>query len=152
MDEPAPAVGQDGEGVRRRSAPLGMHAVEGQPRGAGDVQPMELACDTHPALVHMQHRRLAQLPHQRRLKGGQMPGHPQIVGHDRARAQGLAEQVLAKLAQPIMGQQLLLAQIDRQGFEVRSILVTSNRSGGKSNTCRRSQPCTGSSRNDTPRH
>ena len=51
--QPGVAVGQHAQGVHGLGAPVGMHAVEGQVRRAGHVQPMQAAGHPQTALIEM---------------------------------------------------------------------------------------------------
>ena len=70
-----------------------MHAVEGQMRGAGDMQPMQAASYPQTAFIHVHHCGLDQGADDDGVHGIQRVVGPRIGLAQGAQAQGLAKQV-----------------------------------------------------------
>jgi len=131
MDQPVAAVGQHPQGVHGLDPAAVMHAVKGQRRGAGHMQPVELARDAHPTLIDVDHRGLGEAALDGPLDRVERVVGPEIGLGQGAQAQGLAEEVQTGLAQPVKGQELLVEQIESQAAEMRTVLHGLRRPAGR---------------------
>src|SRR5712691_5269816 len=109
-----------------------MHGVRGQPRGAGHVQPLELAGHPQAALIKMDHR----------LRGVQVGlhlfiGRPDslchLLGgrHHGALAHRMPVEVSKNLARPLQGDELILVEIYCLGLQGRPVLHRLGHLGGE---------------------
>lgn len=122
VDQPLSAVGQHAQGVHRLGATVGMDAVVGQIRCAGDMEPVQAAGDAQAALIHVDHGGLDDGTDDGALHRGQCVVGVLVGLGEGAQAQGLAEEVETSLTQPPEGKELLVEQIERQPSEIGAVL------------------------------
>ena len=115
-------VDDDAGDIRQKAAALGADAIEGQQRRAGDMQPSCLAADPKAGLVHVLDRRRGDvIPHHicEALKApGKVPADP---GDGRGR-QRHPEEIGHQLDQTLLGQQLVVQEIEYERTDPRAVL------------------------------
>ena len=115
-------VDDDAGDIRQKAAALGADAIEGQQRRAGDMQPSCLAADPKAGLVHvLDRRRCDVIPHHicEALKApGKVPADP---GDGRGR-QRHPEEIGHQLDQTLLGQQLVVQEIEYERTDPRAVL------------------------------
>ncbi len=115
MDDHADDVGQ-------HLAALGAGAIEGQQGSASHVQPLRLAADAEAGFVHMLDRRFGDEVAQRFDKAAQTPRAIPAHGGDRAGGELHAEQIGHQFDEAILGQQLIMQEVDHEGGDPGAIL------------------------------
>ena len=115
-------VDDDAGDIRQKAAALGADVIEGQQRRAGDMQPSRLAADPKAGLVHVLDRRRGDvIPHHicEALKApGKVPADP---GDGRGR-QRHPEEIGHQLDQTLLGQQLVVQEIEYKRTDPRAVL------------------------------
>ena len=115
-------VDDDAGDIRQKAAALGADVIEGQQRRAGDMQPSRLAADPKAGLVHVLDRRRGDvIPHHicEALKApGKVPADP---GDGRGR-QRHPEEIGHQLDQTLLGQQLVVQEIEYERTDPRAVL------------------------------
>ena len=122
MDEPVGAVRQDVKVVHGLPSALGMHAVKGQRGITHHMQPVEGFGYAQAALINMVDRGLGEQFHQPLLERRQVLIGALIGGHNGRLAQRLAIEVLANPGQPLIGEEMLVVEIDHLGLKARPVL------------------------------
>ena len=115
-------VNDDAGDIRQETATLGTNAIEGQQGGGRHVQPLRLAADAKPRLVHVFHRRARHEIAHRFGKAPQTLGASPAHSRDRRGGQFHAEEIGHQFGQAIFRQQLIMQQIDHEGGDSDAIL------------------------------
>lgn len=132
VDDPVFAVGYDVQIIHGFGAPFGMDAIKGELGVADDVKPMEPARHPQSAFIAMNDGSLREQRLDRLLKDLQVFRGALIARHDGRLAQRLPVKVLAELGQPVVGNELLVVEIEHWGSKAGAILSGSVHSRGKS--------------------
>ena len=118
-----PVIVDDNAGdIRQQAAALGADAIEGQQGGGSHMQPLRLAADAKTGLVHVLDRRARYEIAQRFGKAPQPFGASPTHSGDRRSGQFHAEEIGHQFGQTILGQQLIVQQIDHEGGNFRAVL------------------------------
>ena len=115
-------VNDDAGDIRQETAALGADAIEGQQGGGRHMQPLRLAADAKPRLVHVFHRRARHEIAHRFGKAPQTLGASPAHSRDRRGGQFHAEEIGHQFGQAILRQQLIMQQIDHEGGDSDAIL------------------------------
>ena len=115
-------VNDDADNIRQETAALGADAIEGQQGGGRDMQPLRLAADAKPRLVHVLHRRAGHEIAHRFGKAPQTFGASPAHSRDRRGGHFDAEQIGHQCGQTVLGQQLIVQQIDHEGRDSGAVL------------------------------
>ena len=108
-------VNDDADDIRQEAAALGADAIEGQQGGGRHMQPLRLAADAKAGLVHVLDRRARHEIAHRFDKTPQTFGASPAHSGDRRGGQLDAEEIGHQFGQAILGQQLIVQQIDHEG-------------------------------------
>ena len=120
MDEAPGEVRENLEGIGGYVATFGMHAVEREAVGACGMGPMESAVNADSAFIDGEDLRMLEAVDQLGFKSLQL-GMALFGGVKyEGLTDGLPEQVVAHVADPMSRQQLLMLEVDEQGKESRS--------------------------------
>jgi len=122
VDDPVFAVRDDGQIIHGLGAPFGMDAIKGEVGVAHDVQPMELARHPQAAFIAMIDGCLRELGLDRFLIELEVGIGALVARRDGGLAQRLPVEVLTELGQTVVGDELLVAEIEQQGAKAGAIL------------------------------
>ena len=140
-------VDDDAADAGKQAATSLRDPVEGQQGRRGDVQPLTPSTNPEPGLVHVLDRRrfhqLADHIDDASDGPGAIPAHPR----DARRRQFRPEQVLHQFSQAILGQELVVRQIDHHGSDPSAVLDRAGDAVGKgSSGLRAATPATAAMR------
>jgi len=112
----------DAGDIRQKAAALGADAIEGQQRRGGDMQPSRRAADPKAGLVHVLDRRRGDVVSHDIGEVSEAPGTvPADPGDGRGR-QLHAEEIGQQLDQTLLGQQLVVQEIEHERADPRAVL------------------------------
>ena len=129
--------GENANVIQRFFAPFSVHAIMGQMGSGSHMHPPALAHNVHPTFIGMQHISLLEMLFDLFFNGLQVGGAALDQGFEGANRHGWPKEILDGCAGTLIGQELLLRQID------------SNRSKGWSILDRSGDPCRKGSFGDT---
>ena len=140
-------VDDDAADAAEQAAAPGRNPVEGQQRRGRDVQPLTPSGDPEPGLVHVLDRRrfhqLADRPDDALHGPGAVSAHPR----DARRRQPGPEQILHQCGQAVLGQELVVRQVDHHGSDPTAVLNRAGDAVGKgSPSLRAAMPATAAMR------
>ena len=140
-------VDDDAADAAEQAAAPGRNPVEGQQRRGRDVQPLTPPGDPEPGLVHVLDRRrfhqLADRPDDALHGPGAVSAHPR----DARRRQPGPEQILHQCGQAVLGQELVVRQVDHHGSDPTAVLNRAGDAVGKgSPSLRAAMPATAAMR------
>ena len=118
-----PVIMDDDAGdIRQKAAALGADAIEGQQRRGGDMQPSRRAADPKAGLVHVLDRRRGDVVSHDIGEVSEAPGTvPADPGDGRGR-QLHPEEIGHQLDQTLLGQQLVVQEIEHERADPRAVL------------------------------
>jgi hypothetical protein len=118
----SPEVGKYPDIVYRLASPLVVGAVTGEPLGRGDMQPLPFPVHPYAGLVEVGNGGVDNLPLDLIFYRLQYLACGHVCVDQGSLAELVAEQIVKQLACALVGKQLVLAQVDGDSSQARTVL------------------------------
>ena len=115
-------VDNDAGDIHQEAAALGADAIEGQQRGGGDMQPLRSAADPKAGFIHVLDRRRCDMVSHDIGEALEAPGTVLADPGDGRGHQLHPEEIGQQLDQTLLGQQLVVQEIEHESADPRAVL------------------------------